>query len=287
MPTLKLNDNFVATLMEARKAHRYPVHLRASAREFAQNALALLFPHFSQDERAGQARPELIQAEAILLGHSLQELLRTVEDCSRRHPADAAVPQKFLDGLPEVYSLLRSDADAIFHGDPAADSMDEVILSYPGFYAIAVYRIAHLLYRLGVPILPRVLTEYAHEQTGVDIHPGATIGRNFFIDHGTGVVIGETTVIGNGVKLYQGVTLGALVVEKALSKKKRHPTLEDNVVVYSNATILGGNTVIGHDSVIGGNAWLTASVPPFSQVSRETDVRSRKFTKPEEMDFNI
>ncbi len=286
MSTLKLNDSFVGELVTARKAHQYPVHLRASARDFAQAALALLFPHFSNDERAGQARPELVQAEAILLGHALEELLQLLECCADQQ-TDESVPQRFLDGLPEAYALLRTDADAIFQGDPAAESLDEVILSYPGFFAIAVYRIAHVLYRLNVPILPRVLTVYAHGKTGIDIHPGATIGRSFFIDHGTGVVIGESTLIGNGVKIYQGVTLGALVVEKALSEKKRHPTLEDNVVVYSNATILGGDTVIGHDSVIGGNAWLTASVPPFSQVSHQSEVRPRRRSKPEDLDFNI
>lgn len=286
MSSLRLDDQFVDQLVDARKSHLYPVHLRRSARAFAQKALALLFPHFSGEEGAGQARPELVQAEAILLGHALEELLQSLECCAQQHP-DASVPQKFLNGIPEVYALLRTDSDAIFQGDPAAESLDEVILSYPGFFAIAVYRIAHLLYWLQVPILPRVLTEFAHAQTGVDIHPGATIGRSFFIDHGTGVVVGESTIIGNGVKLYQGVTLGALVVEKALSAKKRHPTLEDNVVVYSNATILGGRTVIGHDSVIGGNAWLTESVPPFSVVSHQSEVRQRTKSKPEELEFHI
>ncbi len=147
------------------------------------------------------------------------------------------------------------------------------MLTYPGFYAIAIYRVAHALHLLGMPLLPRLLTEFAHQRTGVDIHPGATIGRRFVIDHGTGVVIGETTVIGDGVKLYQGVTLGALVVEKSLSDKKRHPTLEDDVVVYANATILGGDTVVGRGSVIAGNAWLTQSVPPQSVVTRRTEVR--------------
>lgn len=281
---MKLSDSFVEQLVSARRQHVYPVHLRTSARAFAQKALALLFPHFSQDG-GGEPRNELVQAEAILLGQSLEELLRLLEVCIPQQ--DQSIPQRFLDGLPDAYTLLRSDAEAIFQGDPAARSMDEVILTYPGFFAIAVYRIANVLHRLGVPILPRVLTEFAHAQTGVDIHPGATIGRSFFIDHGTGVVIGETTVIGNGVKVYQGVTLGALVVEKALSTNKRHPTLEDNVVVYANATILGGDTVIGHDSVIGGSAWLTESIPPFSVVSHQSEIKQRKKSRSEDVDFHI
>ncbi|MFY0529833.1 serine O-acetyltransferase [Archangium gephyra] len=154
--------------------------------------------------------------------------------------------------------------------------MDEVILTYPGFYAIAIYRIAHALHRLGLPLLPRLLTELAHQRTGVDIHPGATIGRRFVIDHGTGVVIGETTLIGTGVKIYQGVTLGALQVQKDLADKKRHPTIEDEVVVYANATILGGNTVVGRGSIIAGNAFITHSIPPESMVTRRSEVRHRE-----------
>ncbi len=293
--TARLAQPFIDQLVQARRGHTYPVHLRASAREFAHRALALLFPHFSEDG-GGEACAELVQADAILLGQSLEELLQSLEGISitggARAQAEAAandplLSQRFLDALPGVYALLRTDAEAIFHGDPAAASLDEVILSYPGFFAIAVYRLAHAMQGLQVPILPRIISEYAHEKTGVDIHPGARIGRSFFIDHGTGVVIGETCVIGNGVKLYQGVTLGALVVEKASARRKRHPTLEDNVVVYSNATILGGDTVIGHDSVVGGNAWLTASVPPFSIVSHQSEVKQRRRNGPDDLDFHI
>src|SRR5262249_21408196 len=154
--------------------------------------------------------------------------------------------------LEQLYGLMREDAEAIFHGDPAAKSVDEVIVTYPGFFAIAIYRVANALHRLGYPLLPRLLAEYAHEKTGAGIHPGATIGRQFQIDHGTGVVIGESTVIGNRVKLYQGVTLGALVVKKDLANRKRHPTIEDDVVLYAGATILGGDTVVGRDSVVAG-----------------------------------
>ena len=150
--------------------------------------------------------------------------------------------------------------------DPASDSPEEVILCYPGFYAVMIYRFANVLYKLEVPILPRILSEYAHSQTGIDIHPGATIGRNFFIDHGTGIVIGETTIIGNRVTVYQGVTLGATFVNRELKGKRRHPKIGDNVVIYSGSTILGGDTVIGSNSIIGGNVWLVSSVPKGSKV---------------------
>ncbi len=162
--------------------------------------------------------------------------------------------------IPEIRRLARLDAIAAFNGDPAAKSGDEVIVSYPGLEAIIVYRISHFLHECGVPVIPRIMSEHVHGKTGIDIHPGAKIGESFFIDHGTGVVIGETSVIGNNVKIYQGVTLGALSVKKSLKNTKRHPTIEDNVTIYANATILGGETVIGKNSVIGGNSWITESV---------------------------
>ena len=154
------------------------------------------------------------------------------------------------------------DVAAAFRGDPAAKSNEDVIISYPGLQAITVYRIAHFLCKNGIPIIPRIMSEHIHGRTGIDINPGATIGESFFIDHGTGVVIGESTIIGNNVKLYQGVTLGALSVKKELMNKKRHPTIEDDVTIYANATILGGNTVIGKGSIIGGNTWVTESIAP-------------------------
>ena len=172
----------------------------------------------------------------------------------------------FFDSLPQIFEKLREDVAAVYEGDPAAKSKSEVIQTYPGFYAIAAYRIAHELHRLGVMGIPRVITEHAHSRTGIDIHPSATIGKHFCIDHGTGVVIGETAVIGDHVKVYQGVTLGALSVSKDDAVKKRHPTLEDHVVVYAGATILGGDTVIGHHSIVGGNVWLTRSVPAYSKI---------------------
>jgi len=182
----------------------------------------------------------------------------------------------FFESLPEVMGVIAADVVAAYEGDPAATCTEEVILAYPGVKAIFTHRIAHLLHTLGVPLIPRIMAEFAHNETGVDIHPGATIGRDFFIDHGTGVVIGETTVIGDRVKLYQGVTLGALSIPRGrrlelLRGEKRHPTLEDEVIVYAGATILGGDTVIGRGSVVGGNVWLTGSVPPNSLVTLSRD----------------
>lgn len=177
----------------------------------------------------------------------------------------------FISQVPEVKRLVETDVEAAYDGDPAATSRMEVVMAYPGLYAVTVHRLAHVLYKLEVPVLPRIMSELAHSKTGIDIHPGATIGERFFIDHGTGVVIGETTVIGRNVRLYQGVTLGGLSFKKSSSGAlvkglKRHPNIEDNVVIYANATVLGGDTTIGHDSEIGGSVWLIESVPPNSRV---------------------
>ena len=176
------------------------------------------------------------------------------------------IADRFFGALPTIHQQLEYDITAMYQGDPAAKSTSEVVRTYPGFYAIASYRIAHQLHILGVVDIPRIITEHAHGKTGIDIHPAAKIGDYFCIDHGTGIVIGETAKIGNHVKLYQGVTLGALSVDKSDAEKKRHPTIEDSVVIYAGATILGGETVIGHHSVIGGNVWLTKSIPPNSKV---------------------
>jgi serine O-acetyltransferase len=182
---------------------------------------------------------------------------------------------EFLEQLPDLRKILAMDVKAAYDGDPACKSLDEVIFCYPGLEAVSVYRLAHLLYKQEVPLIPRMMTEWAHARTGIDIHPGATIGHYFFIDHGTGVVIGETTEIGDWVKLYQGVTLGARsfatdVDGNLVRGVKRHPTIEDHVVIYANATILGGGTVVGHDSIIGSNVWLTRSVAPGSIVAMES-----------------
>jgi serine O-acetyltransferase len=195
------------------------------------------------------------------------ELGRILSYGSKRGQAEAqAIASKFFEILPELYATINLDVDAMYEGDPAAKSRSEVIRTYPGFYAIAAYRVAHQLHTYGIAEIPRIITEHAHSKTGIDIHPAAKIGKHFCIDHGTGIVIGETAIIGEHVKLYQGVTLGALSVSKEDAEKKRHPTLEDSVVVYAGATILGGETVIGRNSIIGGNVWLTRSVPPESKI---------------------
>jgi len=184
-----------------------------------------------------------------------------------------SVWNEYLQHLPDILQKLNMDAKAIWECDPASLSLQEVYMAYPGFYAIAIYRLAHELHKMGFPLVPRLMTEYAHRRTGVDINPGAQIGKSFFIDHATGVVIGETAVIKDNVKVYQGVTLGALYVAKDLQQTKRHPTIEDNVTIYANATILGGDTVVGANSIIGGNAWLTESVPPNSTVFHTPEIK--------------
>ncbi len=202
---------------------------------------------------------------------------------------------RLLESLPSLRHQLAEDVQAAFDGDPAAKGLDEIIFCYPGVSAIVVHRIAHELYRMGVPLIPRMMAEYAHGKTGIDIHPGATIGRRFFIDHGTGVVIGETTQIGDGVKIYQGVTLGALSFPRdehgqIVRNLKRHPTIEDEVVIYANATILGGETVIGRGSVIGSSAWITRSVAPYTTVTIESPrLRERRPSEPQSwsLDYQI
>lgn len=195
---------------------------------------------------------------------------------------------KFFEALPELYDQLVLDAKSILEFDPAADSLEEVYLAYPGFFATYVYRISHQLWTQEVKILPRVISEYAHSKTGIDIHPGATIGKSFFIDHGTGIVIGETTVIGNNVKIYQGVTLGALNVSKEKAHQKRHPNIEDDVIIYSGATILGGETTIGRESIIGGNVWVTQDVPANSLVYHKSEIKIKDNSSlPESLTFVI
>jgi serine O-acetyltransferase len=187
--------------------------------------------------------------------------------CETREISRAGtMAEDFFKELPSLYPQLLKDAKLYSECDPAAGSMEEIILCYPGFYAIVIYRMAHILYKMGIPFIPRLFCEYAHSRTGIEIHPGASIGRRFYIDHGTGIVIGETAIIGSDVKIYQGVTLGATYVDKSFSGVKRHPTIGSHVIIYAGSTILGGDTVIGHHSVIGGNVWLTESVPPYSTV---------------------
>jgi serine O-acetyltransferase len=270
--------NLVCRLLIQRQAHTFPAQVRPMAQAFADQVIGTLFPHFGPPLTCSA---QGVEEELTQIAEALARLLRAIGSLQTQ-PFDEQLPSRFLELLLEVHEVLREDAEAIFHGDPAARSIDEVILTYPGFFAIAGYRVANALHRLKVP-----LTEYAHEKTGVDIHPGATIGRRFCIDHGTGIVVGETCVIGKGVKLYQGVTLGAVTVTKELANQRRHPTLEDNVVIYAGATILGGETVVGHDSIVAGNAWLTQSVPPFSIVSRRSEVRKRQSVDDSAFDFVI
>jgi serine O-acetyltransferase len=239
--------------------------------DFIDTILSVLFPAYSNKNFSDKEELEQEYSNA-------QQLLLTALLYVENFMEDEieSVISNFDKQLPEIYSLLNKDAEAIEAGDPAAKNRDEVIRSYPGFYAIAIYRIAHALHKLNVPFIPRILTEIAHSKTGVDIHPAAKIDERFFIDHGTGIVIGETTEIGKNVKLYQGVTLGALSVSKNMAQTKRHPTIDDNVVIYAGATILGGNTIIGHSSVIGGNVWLTESVPAQSVIYHKAQINIEK-----------
>lgn len=240
----------------------------SAACRFVEGVMQLLFPPLSE-QRFESIDSIRVYAESLRI--EFLSLLTSMEKVLPASPVDIA--DNLNRRLPRLRHLLLQDAEAIAKGDPAAQSIEEVIRTYPGFKAVAVYRMANALYRLRVPLVPRILSEYAHAQTGIDIHPGATIGSQFCIDHGTGLVIGETTKIGNNVKVYQGVTLGALSVEKSLANVKRHPTIEDNVIIYAGATILGGNTVIGYNSIIGGNVWLTESVPPFARVYHRPQIK--------------
>jgi serine O-acetyltransferase len=244
------------------------------------NLVAILFPaHFANEKTPGtyslkyEMGTRLSNVVNCLTDQVMVSLQQHPEyssknDEMRRDHAEAIVGI-FVDALPEIRQLLKKDIQAGYDGDPAATSFDEIIFSYPGFYAIMVNRIAHVLYKLEVPMIPRIMTEHAHSRTGVDIHPGAQIGEYFFSDHGTGVVIGETTIIGDRVKLYQGVTLGGLSTRggQSLRGRRRHPTIGNDVTIYSNASILGGETVIGDGCIISGNCFITSSVAPGMRVS--------------------
>ena len=277
------NPTFLDHLLAQRTQYRYKLPSRPDAGRFIDQLMRLLFPVTQDCQSASQHVGETYQK----LNEQLVCLFQPLAVNLSQSPE--LVAERFFEKLPVIYDGLLLDAHAIADNDPAAVGIEEVVAVYPGFYAIAVYRIAHELLRLNVPLLPRMLTEYAHGQTGIDIHPGAQIGRSFFIDHGTGVVIGETTVIGDNVKIYQGVTLGATHVAKSMAQKKRHPTIENNVVIYANATILGGGTTVGHDSVIGGNVWLTGSVEPYSLVfnQHQTEVRLKSLDSAEPINFVI
>ena len=257
---------------------RMPSH--ESVVRIIHQARRIIFPGYFTQTRfdyvnleycLGQETTELFESLSKQIVLSIQhDCLRHDQPCSQCIERSHETALQFIQALPELRTILATDIRAALGGDPAAKSYDEVIFCYPGLFAITVYRLAHKLHELDAPLLPRMMTEYAHGLTGIDIHPGAKIGESFFIDHGTGVVVGETTEIGNRVRVYQGVTLGALSIPRdrvdRFRNKKRHPTIEDEVIIYSNATILGGEAVIGARSIIGGNVWITESVPPDTRV---------------------
>lgn len=274
-------EQFIQQLFQRnRKAlHRFPD--KALAENFTEDLFNFLFGSyerkFESEKKLSDEYHELKHTFSAILFELIKE-----ESTVKRHA------ENFFEALPAIYEALLTDADAVLRFDPAAQSIEEVLIAYPGFYATAIYRLSHQLYVQGIKTLPRLLSEYAHSKTGIDIHPGATIGAAFAIDHGTGIVIGETTVIGERVKIYQGVTLGALNVSKELASTKRHPTIEDDVIIYSGATILGGETIIGAGSIIGGNIWLTHSVAPNSVVYHKSEIRIKdKDPFPEPLNFVI
>jgi len=266
-------QNFFTELDALRAQHSNKIVPKADAQQLCDDLFLFLFPMLSDYSKPAQVQYTSLRYDLIRL---LTPVMQGTSD------AVTQLADAFFEQLPLVHSALQADAEAILQFDPAATCREEVVATYPGFHAIAIYRIAHTLHHLGAPLLPRMFSEYLHSITGIDIHPAATIGDSFFIDHGTGVVIGETAKIGNHVKIYQGVTLGALQVDKSLSNTKRHPTIEDYCILYAGSTILGGQTVVGHHSVIGGNAWLTNSVLPYSIVLHQPQVkvRSKSFDEP-------
>lgn len=259
-------DNFPKYLLEQFHNFKKEVPSMTKAHQFIDNLIYFIFP-FKIDKKCTLPLLELNQAQLQL---DFKDILTPLEPILEKPIHE--ISNDFFEAIPAIYESLIKDAQLFVDFDPAARSRESVILYYPGFYAISVYRLSHKLFKLQIPYLPRMISEYAHSKTGIDIHPGANIGDHFFIDHGTGIVIGETTIIGNNVKIYQGVTLGAASVSKNMKGLKRHPTLQDNVIVYSGSTILGGDTLIGHDTIIGGNVWLTKSVPPYSTVYHESKI---------------
>jgi serine O-acetyltransferase len=257
-----------------------PIPSRAAVIDIIKRLRGVLFPGYFSNEKLDPINMGYTMGQSVsLLFDMLSEQIslsirhdcfRYDYECTECADQGHEAALTFLESIPWLRQVLATDVTAAYEGDPAAKSHDEIIFSYPGIFALMVYRVAHKLHTLGVPLLPRIMTEYAHSITGIDIHPGATIGQGFVIDHGTGVVIGETTHIGENVRIYQGVTLGALSLPRDAGEKlrgtKRHPTIEDGVIIYSGATILGGNTVIGAHSIVGGNVWITSSVPAKTKV---------------------
>ncbi len=237
----------------------------------------VIFPGFTGERLSRAPDPVWLDARIARLRALLADVVgMECKECDTRSVAEATeIADAFIEALPGLRQLLLEDVQALHQGDPASQSIEEVILAYPGLRAVLVHRIAHHFWGTGARLLARMMAEHIHSQTGVDIHPGATIGRGFHIDHGTGVVVGETTHIGDHVKIYQGVSLGALSVSRRKFGEKRHPTIEDHVTIYAGATILGGDTVVGHHSIIGGNVWLVKSVPSYSVVENDPTIRVR------------
>ena len=272
-----INNNYTQSdLLLGKSDRQLPV--RSTIIEILDDLRQLMFPGYFNSEHIDTNNASYYTGQKLsTLHHKMKKQVALALAYDREEDTTSSLIQEqaeticcqFLSALPTIQETLLLDVQAGYDGDPAADSREQIIFSYPGFYAIFVYRIAHELYNMKVPFIPRIMTEHAHNKTGIDINAGATIGKYFFMDHGTGIVIGETTVIGDYVKLYQGVTLGALSTRggQHLAGVRRHPTIEDNVTIYSNATILGGETVIGKESVIGGGAFITSSIPPKTKVS--------------------
>ncbi len=256
-------DNIIQSIKKSKANYQLDFSLKVKTENFTNDLFYILFD------------------SNISLTENIDDLAKTFKEitsisCTYKGFDCNMVWKKFLIRLPEILKQLNKDAECLYLHDPAANSREEVILAYPGFFAIAVYRLSHEFNQQGMPLIPRMMSEYAHRLTGIDIHPGATIGSPFFIDHGTGVVIGESTIIKNHVKLYQGVTLGAMQVSKEMKNKKRHPTVENNVTIYAGTTILGGETIIGENCTIGGNVWLTESVPANSIVYQKTETKLKQ-----------
>jgi serine O-acetyltransferase len=276
---MKVSDHFIKKTLKKKQLSSQGFFDKGKMEKFVKNLYDVLF--LSQ---------EIHTENQIYI--EFEELHEVLFDLIKNTSEDEVFAEEQTDNfffvLPELYNTLILDAESILEFDPATESLEEILLSYPGFFATYVYRISHQLWIHKIKILPRVISEYAHSRTGIDIHPGAVIGEHFFIDHGTGIVIGETTVIGNYVKLYQGVTLGALHVSKDKANEKRHPNIEDHVIIYSGATILGGNTTIGRDSIIGGNVWITQNVPSGSLVYNKSEIKIKdNGTLPESLTFVI
>ncbi|WP_378187959.1 serine O-acetyltransferase EpsC [Aquimarina sp. W85] len=253
----------IAKIKEQKKNPNLKLKLKEKTEYFTN---LLFYTLFDSDTEVSKNIDQLEKTFEILVDLACWEIEKP---CSK-------IWQSYLECLPNILTKLNWDAQAFIKSDPAANSIEEVYMAYPGFYAIAIYRLSHQLQLYGLPLVPRLMTEYAHRLTGTDIHPGATIGDSFFIDHATGIVIGETVIIKNNVNMYQGVTLGGLYVNRELRNTKRHPTIEDNVTIYANATILGGNTTIGSNSIIGGNTWITSSVPSNSIISNTSEIKIKK-----------